>query len=134
MTATDPFFPTVDFGLATLSCPLSEIVASTKTPIEEWTDGGLGPARSTGVHLACGCPVWFVEHTLRLDLGTTVYVDASDFSRVGPDELLSRVLAIAGCNQAAVSWAQGSDRRDAASKRASWAVSYRAAREKSAEE
>jgi hypothetical protein len=63
-----------------------------------------------------------------MDLGTTVYVDASDFSSYGPEALLGELLSACNLERDVVTWIQDASLREGAAKRAAWARAHWSAR------
>lgn len=128
MTRAQRVFPTIEWALAVVSRPVATIAQSQGTTVEEWEEDGLGPSRGTHICLPAGTPIVFIERLLRPDIGTTIQVDASDFSSVGPESLIDDVLLVLGWDRGVITWLQDPKLRDLASRQAKWAVEYREAR------
>lgn len=125
MSDATPFFPTIEWALAVLPTSVEEIARAVGSLVEEFDDDGLGQARATGIHLPSGAPVSFKEHLARLDVGTAIFVDATDLGSDGVETLLEAVLAAIGCERNALTWIQDPRVRELASRQAAWAIEYR---------
>ena len=109
MTDPEPLFPTREWPLAILSRPVAEIAGTLDSGVDEFVQEGLGPMRATWTRLDDGTPVAFIEHAEAPQLGTDVYVDATDFLAHGLEPLLARILERTGCARTDLTWLQADD-------------------------